>query len=44
MAGVRTTIKQYASCVLVDVDDTLPVSFQVIWQLVDMLHKEQDRY
>ena len=24
MAGVRTTLRQYASCVLVDVDDTLP--------------------
>jgi len=27
MAGVRTPIKQYASCVLVDVDDTLPSIF-----------------
>ena len=27
MAGVRTHIKQYASCVLVDVDDTLPSIF-----------------
>ena len=24
MAGVRTPLKQYASCVLVDIDDTLP--------------------
>ena len=27
MAGVRTPVKQYASCVLVDVDDTLPSIF-----------------
>ena len=27
MAGVRTPIKQYASCVLVDTDDTLPSIF-----------------
>ena len=27
MAGVRTPIRQYASCVLVDVDDTLPSIF-----------------
>ena len=27
MAGVRTPIKQYASCVLVDSDDTLPTIF-----------------
>ena len=27
MAGVRTTVRQYASCVLVDVDDTLPSIF-----------------
>ena len=27
MAGVRTPIKQYASCVLVDIDDTLPSIF-----------------
>ena len=27
MAGVRTPIKQYASCVLVDSDDTLPSIF-----------------
>ena len=27
MAGVRTPLKQYASCVLVDVDDTLPSIF-----------------
>ena len=27
MAGVRTTLKQYASCVLVDVDDTLDSIF-----------------
>ena len=37
----KNTIKQYASCVLVDVDDTLKLSFQVIWQLVDMLVKGQ---
>ena len=27
MAGVRTPLKQYASCVLVDTDDTLPSIF-----------------
>jgi ribonucleoside-diphosphate reductase alpha chain len=27
MAGVRTIVKQYASCVLVDIDDTLPSIF-----------------
>ena len=27
MAGVRTPVRQYASCVLVDVDDTLPSIF-----------------
>ena len=27
MAGVRTPLKQYASCVLVDIDDTLPSIF-----------------
>ena len=27
MAGVRTPIRQFASCVLVDSDDTLPASF-----------------
>ena len=27
MAGVRTPIRQYASCVLVDIDDTLPSIF-----------------
>jgi len=27
MAGVRTPIRQYASCVLIDVDDTLPSIF-----------------
>ena len=27
MAGVRTPMRQYASCVLVDVDDTLPSIF-----------------
>ena len=37
----KNTIKQYASCVLVDVDDTLLVSFLVIWQSEDMWHKEQ---
>ena len=41
MAGVRTPMRQYASCVLVDVNDTLQVSFQVIWQLVITQHKEQ---
>ena len=27
MAGVRTPVRQYASCVLVDIDDTLPSIF-----------------
>jgi len=27
MAGVRTPVKQYASCVLIDIDDTLPSIF-----------------
>jgi Ribonucleotide reductase, barrel domain. len=27
MAGVRTPLKQYASCVLVDIDDTLASIF-----------------
>ena len=34
MAGVRTPLRQYASCVLVDVDDTLDSIFAfLIWQL-----------
>ena len=42
MAGVRTPIRQFASCVLVDSDDTLPSIFSSpIWLLVDMLPKEQ---
>ena len=41
MAGVRTPIKQYSSCVLVDVADTLQSIFQVIWQLDTIQHKEQ---
>ena len=28
MAGVRTPIRQFASCVLVDSDDTLPYFFK----------------
>ena len=27
MANVRTPLKQYASCVLIDIDDTLPSIF-----------------
>ena len=32
MAGVRTPISQYASCVLVDVDDTFHLFSVVIWR------------
>ena len=40
MAGVRTPLRQYASCVLVDVDDTLDSIFELlIWLLADTLHK-----
>jgi ribonucleoside-diphosphate reductase alpha chain len=43
MAGVRTPLRQFASCVLVDVDDTLGQYLQlVIWQLVGMFLKEQE--
>jgi ribonucleotide reductase alpha subunit len=38
MAGVRTPIRQFASCVLVDSDDTLPRSSLLIWLLVCMWH------
>ena len=41
MAGVRTPMRQYASCVLVDVDDTLPSILALIWLLGVMLPKEQ---
>ena len=42
MAGVRTPIRQYASCVLVDVDDTLPSIFSSDMGLLAItLHKGQ---
>ena len=44
MAGVRTPIRQYASCVLVDVDDTLPSIFSSDMPLAIMLHKGRYRY
>ncbi|BCU97646.1 MAG: hypothetical protein CM15mV18_0250 [uncultured marine virus] len=39
--NVRTPLKQYASCVLVDIDDTLPSIFSsdIRWNV--MLPKEQ---
>ena len=39
MAGVRTPLRQFASCVLVDVDDSLDSIFSSDMALVDMLHK-----
>ena len=36
MAGVRTPIRQFASCVLVDSDDTLPSIFSSDMAIVDM--------
>ena len=41
MAGVRTPLRQFASCVLVDSDDTLPSIFLLIWLLVVMSPNEQ---
>ena len=38
MAGVRTPLRQYASCVLVDIDDTLDSIFALIWLSANMLH------
>ena len=39
MAGVRTPIRQFASCVLVDIDDTLDSIFKtLIWLLANMSH------
>jgi len=43
MAGVRTPLRQFASCVLVDIDDSLDSIFSaLIWQLVGMFLKEQE--
>ena len=42
MAGVRTPLRQYAGCVLVDVDDTLDSIFALIWPLADTLHKGRE--
>ncbi len=42
MAGVRTPIRQYASCVLVDIDDTWIAFLVLIWPWVVMLHKGQE--
>ena len=39
MAGVRTPLKQYASCVLVDSDDTLPSIFTSDMAIGSMLLK-----
>ena len=39
MAGVRTPLRQFASCVLVDVDDTLDSIFTLIWPLAGTLHR-----
>ena len=39
MAGVRTPLRQYASCVLVDIDDTLDSILVLTWPLVSMSHK-----
>ena len=39
MAGVRTPLRQFASCVLVDVDDTLDSIFSSDMASADMLHK-----
>ena len=41
MAGVRTPIRQYASCVLVDVDDTLPSIFSSDMAIGKYVAKEQ---
>ena len=38
LAGVRTPMRQFASCVLVDVDDTLDGIFALIWLLVNTSH------
>ena len=43
-ANVRTPIRQYASYVLVDVDDTLTSIFSSDMPLVIMLHKGHYRY
>ena len=42
MMNVRTPLRQFASCVLVDTDDTLPSIFSSDMDpLTVMLHKEQ---
>ena len=40
MAGVRTPLRQFASCVLVDSDDTLDSIFSSDMAIENMLHKE----
>ena len=42
--SVRTPIRQYASCVLVDVDDTLPSIFSSDMALAITLHKGRNWY
>ena len=42
MAGVRTPLRQFASCVLVDVDDTLDSIFGSDMALADTLHKGRE--
>ena len=42
MAGVRTPLRQFAGCVLVDIDDTLDSIFSLIWQLAATLHKGRE--
>ena len=42
MAGVRTPLRQYASCVLVDVDDSLDSIFTSDMAVADTLHKGRE--
>ena len=42
MAGVRTPLRQFASCVLVDVDDTLDSIFSSDMALATTLHKGRE--
>ena len=44
MAGVRTPLKQFASCVLVDSDDTLDSLFASDMAIADMSPKGQVLY
>ena len=39
MAGVRTPLRQFASCVLVDIDDTLDSIFSSDMALANMSHR-----